>query len=287
MRVWVASKRCRKKVLLPAPGRPTRTTTSGESALTAWPDRPSRRRARRWEMPGARAVPARALDGGVRQLLAGAGAAEQHGAPAHVAAAHEVGREQQVVAEHARQRLDVFVAGHAAQQHEAGGGAVGALEGHRVLDQRLGEAAVAGVDGDLGPGPQPVEGERLVQEAQAFAGADDQAAGQPGRRAAEALGVGHLAPEIEAADEAEERAQRARRPASGAARARSNCAFGLKTSAARSPPRLQGDSRKIVKGGRVRCRSGKVSRRCAPRRPRYPGDFGVEQLIVHDRGATS
>ena len=143
-------------------------------------------------------------------------AAEQEGAAAHVAAAHELGREQQVIAEHARQRLDVLVAGDAAQQHEAGVGAVGALEGHGVLDQRLREAAVAGVDGDLGPGPQALERDRLVQETQALAGADDEPAGQAGGRAAEAFGVGHLAPEIEATDEAEEGAESERRPASAA-----------------------------------------------------------------------
>jgi len=77
-----------------------------------------------------------------------------------------------------------------------------------VLDQGLGEARITGVDVDLGPAAQAGQVDELVGGAQPLAGADDVDAGQAWGWLAEGAGVGQLAPEVEAADEAEQVPQR-------------------------------------------------------------------------------
>src|SRR5262249_57136101 len=59
----------------------------------------------------------RAAQADVRELGAGARAAKQQAAAAHVAAADEIGGEPQALAQHRQQRVDVLAGRDAAEQH--------------------------------------------------------------------------------------------------------------------------------------------------------------------------
>ena len=88
--------------------------------------------------------------GDVGQLFAGARAAQQQAAAAHVAAADEVDRKPQPRAEHLGEDVDVLRRRDAAEQHDVAVGADFLGERARARDERTAIARIVGGDVDAG-----------------------------------------------------------------------------------------------------------------------------------------
>ena len=100
-----------------------------------------------------------ALDRDVGELLAGAGAAQEQAAAAHVAAADEIDREAEALAEDFREDVDVFRRRDAAEQDDVAVGPDFVREGAGAGEQRAAIAGIVGRDVDAGERAQRAGGD--------------------------------------------------------------------------------------------------------------------------------
>jgi hypothetical protein len=144
----------------------------------------------------------------IRELGAGARAAEQQPPAAHVAAADEVGGKSQTLAQHGQERIDVLAGGDAAEQDDLARGSEPPGELSYVAVERPAIARIVALDVDGREALQPRQIDGLVGRPQTVGRRDDEDARVAVRWIRERARVRQLAAEVETAQKREDLAER-------------------------------------------------------------------------------